>query len=319
MNNRKKLRIGILDFSGVDVATVTTVGMYKKANPGLVLREAIKKRGHTPVIYKVAKCQMFFHGRKAEILYNDKKIKNCDVLIPRVSINRDVDLEISIIKQFQLMGVPVLNEYLPVARAKNKLRTLQILTKKNIPVPKTIVVRKLEYIDEAIKKIGGYPVVLKTPFGTWGAGVVLVESRRSMYSALDIIWKNLLSNIMLIQEYIAEASGTDYRAFVVGDKVVASMKRTSKTGDFRSNLHLGGEGIKVKLTDEEERLAVRASQALGLKISGVDILRSNKGPLIMEVNAQPGTTGISSVTGIDVPAEIVKYAEIFAAKKLSGK
>lgn len=308
-----------MDYSGVIVPSVPTVGMYKKANPNQVLREAIKKRGHIPLTYKVGKCQMFFHGRKSEILYNNKKINNCDVLIPRVSVNRDVDLEISIIKQFQVMGTPVLNEYLPVARAKNKLRTLQILTKNNVPVPKTIVVRKLEFIDEAIKKIGGYPVILKTPFGTWGAGVVLVESRRSMYSALDIIWKNLSTNIILIQEYVAEASGTDYRAFVVGDKVVASMKRVAKTGDFRSNLHLGGEGIKVKLTEEEERLAVRATQALGLKISGVDILRSNKGPLIMEVNAQPGITGITSVTGVDVAAEIVKYAEIFAAKKQAAK
>ena len=125
----QQLRIGILDFRGVAAPIMPVIGLYKKANPNQALREAIKKRGHVPVTYKVDKCQMFFHGRKAEILYNNKKINNCDVIIPRVSVNRDLDLEISIIKQFQVMGVPVLNEYLPVARAKNKLRTLQILTK----------------------------------------------------------------------------------------------------------------------------------------------------------------------------------------------
>ncbi len=305
------LRIGILTFAGVVQNPESGQVALNVIN---MMREAIKKRGHTPVIYRVEKCQMYFHGRKSEILYNNKKIKKCDVLIPLVSVIENLDLEISIVKQFQMMNIPVVNEYMPISRAKNKLRTLQILTKNNIPVPKTIVVRKLEYIDDAIKRISGYPVILKTPFGSWGLGVVLVESRRSLYSALDILWKNTGSSILLIQEYIGEAEGSDYRAFVVGDKVVASMKRTAKTGDFRSNLNLGGEGRKVELTEEEEKLAVRATQALGLKIAGVDILRSAKGPLIMEVNANPGMR-IATVTGVDVAKEIVKYAIEFAQKK----
>lgn len=307
----KQLRIGILSFKGVMKNQPETDVPSKSLS---MLREAIKARGHVPVLYRAEKCQMYFHGRKSEILYNNKPIKKCDVLITRCGLNDNLDLEISVVKQFQMMNIPVVNEYLPVSRAKNKLRTLQIMTKNNIPVPLTMVVRKIEYIDDAIKLIGGYPVILKTPFGTWGAGVVLVESRRSLYSSIDILWQNMSSNIILIQEYIAEAQGSDYRAFVVGDKVVAAMKRTAKTGDFRSNLHLGGEGLKVKLTAEEQKLAVRATQALGLKVSGVDILRSQKGPLIMEVNATPGM-GISKVTGVDVADEVIKYAIEFAKKK----
>lgn len=308
----EKLRIGILNFAGVSNNRAYGVNGVKGS---VVLRNAIKRLGHTPVMYKVEKCQMYFHGRKSEILYNNKKIRKCDVLIPRVGISENLDLEISIVKQFQMMNIPVVNEYMPISRAKNKLRTLQILTRNNIPVPRTVVVRKIEYIDTAVKLVGGYPVVLKTPFGSWGSGVVLVESRRSLYSALDIIWKSMNSSILLIQEYIAEADGSDYRAFVVGDRVVASMKRTAKTGDFRSNLHLGGEGQKIELTGEEQKMAVRASQALGLKVSGVDILRSVKGPLIMEVNANPGM-GISKVTGISVAEAMVNFAIEFSQKKM---
>ncbi len=306
---KKKMRIGILDFNGVYLSGSSTTSK-ESLKPITLLREAVKEEGHVPVVYKVEKSQLFFKGRKSEILYNNKKIKSCDVLIPKVSPSVDVDLEISIVKQFQLMGVPVVNGYLPIIRAKNKLRTLQILTNRGIPVPRSIVVRKIEYLDEAIKRLGGCPVVLKTPFGSWGQGVVLVESTRSLYSAIDIIWKKNRheSNIILVQAYVAEAEGCDYRAFILGDKVVASMKRTARAGDFRSNISIGGLGEKIILSEEEQKLAVRASQALGLKMSGVDILRSKSGPLIMEVNANPGYLGISKATGIDVPREIVKYA-----------
>ena len=257
---------------------------------------------------------MYFNNRRPEILYNNKKIKGCDVLIPRVSVSGGIDLEISIVKQFQMMGIPVVNKYLPTARAKNKLRTLQVLTNRNIPVPRTLVVRKLQYLDEGIKKVGGYPIIIKSPFGSYGIGVAIVESRRSLYSALDIIWNNTSSSIILIQEYVEEAQGSDFRAYVIGDKVAASMRRTAIQGDFRSNLHHGGLAEKVILSSEEQKLAVRASQALGLEISGVDLLRTNKGPVVMEVNANPGFEGLMQVTGIDIPAEMVRYAVTVARK-----
>ena len=308
----KKIKIGILDFTGkTKTARSASKTSIKEVQ---LLSEEIRKAGCIPKVYKVEKCQMYFHGNTSEILYNNKKIKGCDVLIPRVSKSTNIELEVSIVKQFQMMDIPVVNEYLPISRAKNKLRTMQILTNKRMPVPRTIVVRKLDYIDGAIELIGGYPVILKNPFGSYGLGVVIVESRRSLYSAIDAVWKSAGSDIILIQEYVAEAAGSDYRAFVVGDKVVACMQRTAKSGDFRSNLHQGGKAMKTELTDEEKILAIKATQALGLHIAGVDLLRTSAGPMVMEVNANPGFAGITKISGVNVAKEIVDYSLRYLSK-----
>jgi ribosomal protein S6--L-glutamate ligase len=312
----RQLRIGILDFKGVIPPVMPAVRLNKKANSNAVLREAIKKSGHKPVIYKVEKCQMFFDNRKAEIFYENEKVKGCDVLLPRLDFYQGIDLEISIIKQFQLMGIPVINKYLPISRAKNRLRALQILTKMKIPVPKTIVIRRFEFLDDAVKNVGGYPIVIKPPLGAEGREVVIIESRRSLYSALDNIWGQVQNGIMLIQEYVSEPSGRDYWAFVVGDRVVAAMKRTSAAGGFGSDLNSGADAVPVKLTDEEESMAVRATRFLGLDVCGVDILRGKGGPVIMEMNANPGLEDISAVTGIDVSAELIKYVVLVANKNI---
>ena len=309
----EKLRIGILDFTGV----LKKAGIRRAAdNEESRLRKSIKALGHTPVVYAAEKCQIFFHGREYQVLQGKKTLKPCDVLIPRVQlVSSRLELEISILKQFQMMGVPVLNRYLSVLNAKNKLRTSQILAQKGIPLPKTVVVRKFEYLDAAIDRVGGYPIILKSPYGSYGCGVVIVESRRSLYSALDFMIQGMRSNILMIQEYVSEAEGADYRVFVVGGKVVASMKRQAKQGDFRSNLHLGGEAEKVRLTEKEKKLSIKAAKAMKLQIAGVDILRSNKGPVIMEVNANPGFVGLSKITGINVADKIVEYAIDYAKKK----
>jgi len=313
----KPLQIGVLDFSYISKLKSSRTASVSTPHEIFLLRDAIKALGHIPKTYKVEKCQLYFNNRRPEILYKNKPIKGCDVVIPRVSVSGDIDLEISIVKQFQMMGMPVINKYLPTGRAKNKLRTLQILTHRGIPVPRTLVVRKLEFLDDGIKKVGGYPVIIKAPYGSYGVGVAIVESRRSLYSALDIIWKSTSSSIILIQEYVAEAEGSDFRAYVIGDKVVASMQRIAQTGDFRSNLHYGGEAIKVHLSPEEQRLAVRASQALGLDVAGVDLLRTKNGPVVMEVNANPGFEGLMKVTGVDIPTEMVRYAVSVAHKQKS--
>ena len=319
--SRRKLRIGVLDFSGVTPSSLiggapSGNGIKKVRDQIKVLKRAIKDEGHTPVIYKVEDSQLFFDKKSAEILYKNHKIKGCDVLLPRIDFSLNIDLELSIIKQFQMMGIPVVNKYMPIARAKNKLRTMQILTNSRIPVPRTVVVRRFEYLDEAIKSVGGYPVILKVAYGTYGIGVVLLESRRSLYSTLDILWKHSGSNLVLIQEYVAEAQGTDIRAFVVGNKVVAAMKRVAKAGDFRSNLDLGGEAQRAKLNEHEEKMAVRATKALNLDISGVDIIRTKRGPVIMEINSNPGIAGITTTTGVDVASEVIRYAIKVANKKL---
>lgn len=314
IKKRKPIKIGILDFGSIQQAVEGDGLSVKSLNPTKVFTDAIKAQGYASVVYKVDKCQMFFGKKGASILYNNKPIKGCDVLIPRLDFSVNIDLEVSIIKQFQLMGIPVVNKYLPISKAKNKLRTLQILTRYKIPVPKTIIVRKIDYLDDVIKKIGGYPVVIKAPFGSYGKEVAMLESRRSLTSALDIMWKQNRTSIILIQEYVYEAGDSDIRVFVVGDKVVASMKRTARVGDFRSNLQLGGVASRVKLTKEEEKMAVKATKALGLDVCGVDMLRSKSGPVVMETNANPGISGIMKVSNVDVVGEVIKFAAGMAKK-----
>lgn len=312
----EQLRIGILDYynlqqaerSGVVFNVHSNIALRKRKKGMYLIADEIRKLGHKPVIYHPENCQIFFDNNSSEILYKGKKIKGCDVLIPRIDVVKDIELELSFIKQFQLMGIPLVNKYLPISQAMNKLRAMQILTKVGIPVPKTIVVRKFEFLDDCVKAVGGYPVIIKAPFGTHGKGVTLIESRRSLYSTLDILWKFTRSSITLIQEYVAEASGCDYRVIVVGGKVVAAMKRIARVGDFRSNLSLGGVAEKVVLTPLEKKIAVKASEALGLEISGVDILRSKEGPLVMEINPCPGLLGVSQATSVNVAEHMVKYA-----------
>lgn len=304
----KPIQIGILDFSYISQLRSARTASISTPHEIKLLKKKVEEMGHIAKIYKVEKCQLYFDNRKPLIFYKNQPIKGCDVLIPRVSVSGDIDLEISIVKQFQMLGIPVVNDYLPTARAKNKLRTLQILTHRGIPVPRTLIVRKLEFLDEGIEKVGGYPVIIKSAFGSYGVGVAIAESRRSLYSSLDMVWKSTASSIILVQEYVAEAEGVDFRAYVIGDRVVASMQRKATKGDFRSNLHYGGEAVKVTLSKEEQHMAVRATQALGLDVGGVDILRTKNGPVIMEVNANPGFEGLMKVTGVDIPKEMVKYA-----------
>lgn len=282
--------------------------LYKKSLKGLsLLSRAIRELGHIPVHYYPEHAQLLFHD-EPQLTYKGKMAKGCDVIIPRINVVTHVELEISIIKQFEILGIPLINSSLPISTALNKYRSLQVLTQAGLPVPKTIVVRKFEFLDDAIKLLGGYPVIIKSVFGTHGKRVALLESRRSLYSTLDLVWKYSSGSMLLLQEYIADADGADYRAFVVGDKVVASMKRMAPSGDFRSNLNLGGQATAIELTAQEKDIAVQATKAFGLDTCGVDLLRTKRGPLVMEINPCAGLTGISKITGINVATELVKFA-----------
>lgn len=272
------------------------------------LIEAIKNRGHNPVFLRSDKCELSYANGKMLAMYAGARFPKLDVIIPRPSISINVDLKLTLNKHLLLMGIPIVNGYMPVLRAKNKIRTLQILSHEGIKVPKTVVLERLEYIDQAVKRVGGYPVVLKTPAGSFGRGVVIVESKRSMLSALDMILTQDHWSTLLIQEYVAEADGKDVRVFVVNDKVVASMERTAAEGDFRSNLHAGGRGLVAKLSIRERKIALDAARVLKLDVAGVDLLRTKRGPVVMEVNANPGLEGITEVTGIDVAGAIVDFA-----------
>lgn len=280
-----------------------------------MLRDEIKKLGHTPKIIREDKCQIYFPRSRPKVLYAGKPFPKIDVVIPRVTALSNVALRSTILQQLEIIGIPVLQKYKPVIRAKNKLRTLQLLTHKNIPVPRTIVVQRFEYLDTAIKKIGGFPIIIKTPFGSFGKGVAIVESRRALHSAFDMLLTSTEFSSLLIQEYVAEAEGKDLRVFVLGNKILAAMERTANLGDFRSNLALGGAGESVKLTKEEIKIALDATEALNLNFAGVDLLRSKHGPVVMEVNCNPGLEGITEITGVNIAEKMVKFAVKFAKGK----
>jgi ribosomal protein S6--L-glutamate ligase len=277
-----------------------------------MLRNAVKNFGHKHRIIREDKCQIYFTRTRPKLLYAGKPFPKVDVVIPRFSALSNVQLRATILQQLESLRIPVIQSYISVVRAKNKLRTLQLLTEKHIPVPRTIVVQRFEYLDTAIRRVGGFPIILKTPFGSLGKGVAIVESRRALHSAFDLLLTSPDFTSILIQEYVKEAKGKDIRVFIVDGKILTAMERVAAKGDFRSNLAQGGEGKLVNLTKEEEKISLAAAKALNLGLAGVDILRSKHGPVIMEVNCNPGIEGISKISGINIAEEIVKYSVKFA-------
>jgi ribosomal protein S6--L-glutamate ligase len=221
----------------------------------------------------------------------------------------------AMVRQMETQGTYTISSSIAIARSRDKLRSMQLLAKAGVDIPKTVFSRNSVDIDGLIEKVGGTPVIIKLARGTHGNGVVLAETKKAAKSVLQAFYlQNEDGTNILVQEYIEESAGTDIRAFVVGGRVVASMKRQSLDDDFRSNLHKGGEGTSVKLTDEERKMAVKAAKAMGLNVAGVDMMRSERGPLVLEVNASPGF-GIEKVTGRDVTTPIIEYIEQNAKRK----
>lgn len=281
----------------------------RKLSPNLkLLVDAVRARGHTAKVLRSDLCELFYADGRFEVLYAGKKFPKVDVVLSRPSILDDLDLELTLNRHLMLMGIKMVNGYLPILRVKNKIRMLQILAHHGLPIPKTVVVKRLEFIDDAIRRVGDFPVIIKTPTGSLGKGVAIVESKRSLLSALDIIWINAHNRNILIQEYVAESQGKDLRVFVVGGRVVAAMERESAEDDFRSNMGAGGKGKRVTLSREEAKLALQAAEVFDLEISGVDLLRTKRGPLVMEVNSNPGLEGITQVTGVDVAGAMIELA-----------
>lgn len=280
-----------------------------------MLKEAVIALGHIPKVIRVDRCQLYYERQKPVILYSGKPFPKVDVIIPRFNALSDVTLKAIIVHQLDVLGYPIIQKYTSLVRAKNKLRTLQLLTSKKIPVPKTMVVNRFEYLDTAIEKVGGEPVILKTPFGSLGKGVAIVETKRALHSAFDMLLSSPDFNSLMIQEYVKESEGKDIRVFIVDGKIVAKMERDAEGRDFRSNMALGGTGKDVKLSKKERDIARDAAKALNLNVAGVDLLRSNHGPVVMEVNCNPGLEGITETTGVDVAKKIVEYAVKFAKSR----
>ncbi len=274
------------------------------------LKEAAMARNHEVKVINFLRCYMNITSHQPFIIYQGQRLEDFDAVIPRIGSSATF-YGTAVVRQFEVMGVFSANESQAISRSRDKLRSLQILARKGIGLPVTGFAHAAQDIDGLLETVGGAPVVIKLLEGTQGIGVVLAETHQAAKSVIEA-FRGLDANI-LVQEYIAEAKGTDIRCFVIGDKVVAAMKRQGAEGEFRSNLHRGGKATKIKLTPEERSTAVRAAKAMGLRVAGVDLLRSNHGPLVMEINSSPGLEGIEETTGIDVAGKIIEYLEKYAA------
>ena len=279
------------------------------------LVEAAKARGHEVRVINPLRCYMNITSHRPSIHYNGEALESYDAVIPRIGASITF-YGCAVVRQFEMMGVYPLNESVAITRSRDKLRSLQLLARKGIGLPVTGFAHSPDDIQDVIKMVGGAPLVIKLLEGTQGVGVVLAETEKAAESVIEA-FLGLRANI-LVQEFIGEAGGSDIRCFVVGEKVVAAMKRTGKEGEFRSNLHRGGTAELIRITPEERSTAVRAAKVMGLNVAGVDILRSNHGPVVMEVNSSPGLEGIEQATGKDVAGMIIQFLEKNARPNRTG-
>lgn len=279
-----------------------------------MLSDSAQKLGHEVEVIYSKECQLKF-AKNSQILIQNKKPNNISVVLVRANfLHHDLELHASLIKQFEIAGIPVVNRYAGVIKAKNKILTLQTLAKNGVPIPASYILRSNEFIEDIVKDIGTYPVILKTISGSHGAGVSIIESERGLRSVVHMMTEGMDSSV-IVQEYVKESSGKDIRVFIVGKRIIGAMERiATKRGEFRSNFKLGGRVRVAELSEEEKRIAFEAVKVCGLDMAGVDILRSKKGPKVLEVNSNPGLEGITKATGRDVAGEIIKFAVKRAGK-----
>ena len=275
------------------------------------LIEAAKNNGHEVTVYDTLKCYMDIATSAPGINYQGEDVGFYDAVIPRIGASITA-YGLSVLRQFEMTGSFPLNESVAIGRARDKLRSFQLLSRKGVGLPVTSFAHSVENTKHLIELVGGAPVIVKLVSGTHGRGIVLAETKKAAEGVIDAFRE--LKADFLIKEFIKEAGGADIRCFVIGDKVVAAMKRQAKEGEYRSNLHRGGTATLVKLTPAERAIAVRASQVVGLNVAGVDIVRSKHGPLVLEVNASPGLEGIEAATGKDVAGMIINFIETKAKK-----
>ena len=274
------------------------------------LVEAGRERGHEVQVIDYLRCYMDITSHRPMIYFKGEPLEGFDAVIPRIGASYTF-YGTAVVRQFEMMGVFPLNESQGISRSRDKLRCLQLLARAGIGLPVTSFAHSTKDVDGLIETVGGAPLVVKLLEGTQGIGVVLCETNQAATSVIEA-FKSLDANI-LVQEFIKEAGGSDIRCFVVGKRVVAAMLRRGAEGDFRSNIHRGGSAEKIRITPEERSTAVRAARIMGLHVAGVDILRANHGPVVMEVNSSPGLEGIEAATAVDVAGKIVEFLEKQAA------
>lgn len=275
------------------------------------LKEEALSRGHKVRIINYSKCYITAERGNPAVHYRGSEVKDVDVIIPRISASL-TKYGSSIIRQFEMQNIPTTASSIATVRSRDKMRAYQLLAKAGVGIPKTVFAREAADLDDVLEQVGGAPVIIKVARGTHGNGVVLAETKKAAKAVMQAFYVEGVS--FIVQEFVAESAGVDIRALVVDGKVVASMMRQSLDDDFRSNLHQGGEGIAVKLTREERKTALQAAKAMGLPVCGVDMMRSERGPLVLEVNVSPGF-GIETVTGANVAAKIIDYVETLPQKR----
>lgn len=268
--------------------------------------EAARQRGHEVKVVDPLRCYMNITSHKPIVHFREQSLHDFNAIIPRIGASITF-YGTAVLRQFEMMGVYALNESVAISRSRDKLRALQILSRKGIGLPVTGFAHSTKMTEDLINLVGGAPLVIKLLEGTQGKGVILAETNQAAGNVINAFRE--VDAYFLVQEFVKEAAGSDLRCFVVGDKVVATMIRQAKAGEFRSNLHRGGRGSTVKITPEERSTATRAARALGLNVAGVDLLRSRHGPVVMEVNSSPGLEGIETVTKKDIASMIIQFIE----------
>lgn len=274
-----------------------------------------REAGHEMVVVDPLRCVMDITTRKPTIMYGAKPLSGFDAVIPRIGASITF-YGLAVLRQFEVMGVYPLNESVAIGRSRDKLRSMQLLARAGVGLPVTGFAHRPDDIKTIIKLVGGTPVVIKLLEGTQGKGVVLAETAKAAESVIDAF--RALDANFLVQQFVKEAGGADIRCFVIGDRVVAAMKRQAMEGEFRSNLHRGGVATVVKLKPDERATAVRASKKLGLNVAGVDLIRADDGPQVLEVNSSPGLEGIESATGLDIAGKIISFIEKNARQHRTG-
>jgi ribosomal protein S6--L-glutamate ligase len=279
---------------------------------------AARARGHEVSVIDPLEFQIVVSRGRPSLLVGGEPVERYDIVIPRIGASI-TNYGLAVVRQFDVMGVPVLNGAVSIARSRDKLRALQLLSRRNIDVPTTVCARSPAGVEAALGLVGGCPAIVKLQQGTQGIGTMIAETPQAVHSLLETFWA--MGQDIVLQEYVRESKGRDVRVIVVGGRVVASMRRVAKPGEFRSNLHRGGKGDKVSLAKNYRKVAIHAAKAMGLEVAGVDMLEGKNGPKILEINSSPGLEGIEKASGVHVAGAIVQHAERYAdaQKNLSKK
>jgi ribosomal protein S6--L-glutamate ligase len=302
--------------AGASGLVVAILSRNRKLYSTRRLVEAAKQLGHTPRVLDTLRCDMVLGRDRPRILYRGKEILATDlhVAIPRIGASI-TGYGLSVVNQLDMMGVPVLNAAVPIQRSRDKLRALQLLSRFGIDIPRTVMCRYRDEVEGAVELVGGLPCIIKLIQGTQGVGVMIANTPAEVGGMLDTLWT--LGQEIILQELVAESRGRDVRALVIGDRVVAAMRRTARAGEFRSNIHRGGVAEAVTLEREYAEAAVKAARVMGLEVAGVDMLEARTGPMIMEVNSSPGFEGLEAATSVDIAALYVQHAVEYAHARLS--